>query len=172
MSDETRFVLLEKTLHRMRQLPLNKKKEFLQQLKKLIEEDRLVTAREFLYYRLLQLELLPPQGKMKITPEKVLWPAVESVALFFGRMFSRKKDSSFVDVVMKQLGRTTTLATTQDLKGIQAALTAMSAARPLQRPKIYDAFKEAFHLSHDKKSETELALRLLALVLEVPKVRG
>jgi Zn-dependent protease with chaperone function len=172
MDGETRFVLLEKTLQRLRQLPLNVKKVFLQQLKKLIEEDRLVTAREFLYYRLLQLELLPPRGKAKITPEKDLWPAVESVALFFGRMFSRKQDSAFVDVVLKQLGRTPTMATTQDLKGIQAALSALSAARPLQRPKIYDAFKEAFHLSHDKKAETQLALRLLALVLEVPTVRG
>jgi hypothetical protein len=52
------------------------------------------------------------------------------------------------------------------LSEVKNALNVLAQVRPLLRPKIYLAFVDTAHMC-GPKSEGRLALRLLALVLEV-----
>ena len=171
-SNDEKFALLEKAIFRLRQESWEVKKAFLRKLKTMIEEDQIGTGREFIYYRLLQLELGPREQGIKLTPDSKLWDEVETAAYFFGHTLEAKNAHQFAEDVMKQLGKSSTRLSLPKITEIHQALKAMALGRPTSRVKIYDAIKYVMSVYYEQRAEGDLALRLLALVLEVPKVRG
>lgn len=166
MDDEERFALLEKSVARLRTMDRKVVDEFMGQLKALIEEDRHVSAREFLYYHYLQVALRVGKApKVKVTDENT-WASVKTVATFFGKILVPEKSFQFADGVFQQLGRVPPMSRPERLSEVKNALNILAQVRPLLRPKIYLAFVDTAHMC-GPKSEGRLALRLLALVLEV-----
>jgi Zn-dependent protease with chaperone function len=166
MDDEERFAILEKSVARLRTMDHKVVDEFMGQLKALIEEDRHVSAREFLYYHYLQVALRVGKApKVKVTDENT-WESVKTVATFFGKILVPEKSFQFADGVFQQLGKVAPMSRPERLSEVKNALNVLAQVRPLLRPKIYLAFVDTAHMC-GPKSEGRLALRLLALVLEV-----
>ncbi len=166
MDDDERFALLEKSVARIRTMDRLVINEFMGQLKALIEEDRHVSAREFLYFHYLQVALrIEKAPGVKVSDENT-WESVNTVAIFFGKILMPGKSYEFAEAVFQQLGRKSPTRRPERLSEVRAALNILSNVRPLLKPKIYLAFMNTAQICR-AKHESRLALRVLALILEV-----
>lgn len=166
MEDDERFALLEKSVARLRTMDRKVIDEFMGQLKALIEEDKHVSAWEFLYYHYLQVALrVGKTPRVKVTDDKVRG-SVKTVATFFGKILVPEKSFQFVDGVFQELAKIPPHDRPSRLSEVKSALNVLSNARPMHRNQINQAFVRTATLC-GPKSESRLALRLLALVLEV-----
>jgi hypothetical protein len=171
VSDLERFRLLEKSIARLRGEDPALITEMLGQMKALIEEDRRVTHREFLFYYYLGLTLRPQKIKKVHLSQQQVWQHVEVLCSFFESLLGSSSSRHLTKSVFSLLGRAPALkgATTQE--SVRSSLSLMAQARPMQRILVFEAFKEAL-ASLPKSAEVILSLELLALIMEIPKTEA
>ncbi len=168
LSDQDRFRLLEKSVARLRGEDPSVITEMLGQMKALIEEDRRVTHREFLFYYYLGLTLRPQKIKKVHLTQDQLWQQVEILCSFFESLLGNASSHPLTRSVFSVLGRTPVLRGASSQESVRSALSHIAQARPMQRLQIFKAFQQAFS-SWPVSAEVLLSLELLALIMEIPK---
>ncbi len=168
LSAQDRFRLLERSVARLRGVEAPVITEMLGQMKALIEEDRRISHREFLFYYYLGLTLRPQKPKKILIAQDSLWQNVEVVCYFFATLLNSSAPHQFTHSVFSLLGRTPGLKGPYSQENVRSSLSILSQARPLQRLQVFKAFREIFS-TQAQSAEILLSLELLALILEIPK---
>lgn len=171
VTDQDRFRLLEKNVARLRGEDPKVITEMLGQMKALIEEDRRVTHREFLFYYYLGLTLRPSKIKKVYLSQEQVFQHVENLCSFFESLLGSSSSRNLTKSVFSLLGRAPALRGASNQESVRSSLSLIAQARPMQRLQIFKAFQQAFS-SLPVSAEVILSLELLALILEIPKTEA
>lgn len=171
VSDQDRFRLLEKSIARLRGEDPKVITEMLGQMKALIEEDRRVTHREFLFYYYLGLTLKPQKIKKVHLSQEQVCQHVEILCSFFESLLGSSSSRDLTKSVFSILGRTPAMRGASNQESVRSSLSLIAQARPMQRLQVFKAFQQAFS-SLPVSAEVILSLSLLALIMEIPKTEA
>jgi Zn-dependent protease with chaperone function len=162
------FEYLEASLDQLKSLQKIEKVEFLRSVKTMIESDKKVTVREFLFYELLQRELFPEKFKVETIKDKKISFALNILVIFFTRILPLELQQKWIERGEKEFNYKHRMNENLKIKDLSFAFDCLSHARPILRPRVYNYFSAMFDDITDKKGETFLSKKIMGLILEIP----